>query len=220
MLQEILSNPPHSYIFHEPWFHIGCFQNPQYAEADLKEWVDIKALAQGCSSTDAFLSALMDHIPVVGVKEIDLKLSSVYLKMFPDARVVLIGRDPKDIYESHRMYAERHQGGKLADDFLIQFMGDAMSQIELSKKASNVMCIKYEDLCRNPVWWTEKLALFAGIPEQGEIGHVHKKLIRGDYEMGVHGGKITDKSVDKEHSPEAEEFAGKMVHYRRFWGYE
>lgn len=253
VLAEALTSFPTSFIFREPELGRGRF-NLRPGDAELFEihGVDLNAFQDqfaGRTFSRAIRSRLMGRLPsLVGIfkSEVIDKLSGVvsqfgvkeirhqgwesYLEHFPDRRVILTGRDPRDIYIS--VYHRVRQGKgtwqgpltprALADNLMTEFA----RQLEIAK-GGEFLRIKYEDLCTDPSV-VQKALRFVGSPlfSPGGVGGFNAENPDRREEAELHGGKITDKRVrrwasetDRKLLDAAKETYALMGEYCEFWGY-
>ncbi len=177
------------------------------------------------------LPELQQHIKQIGVKEIKHMGWQNYAQHFPNMRVVMTGRDPRDIYLS--MYYKWKNGTlhwhkpftphTVAEELNIEFKHQ-MAQ----HKNTDCICITYEELCLDPSV-IDKIREFvcSPIPRVGEIGAfvaTHPKRVD---EFQIHGSSITTQRVkrwqtetNKHLVEEAHQVWNLMSDYCVFWGYE
>lgn len=241
LLQEMLTSLPQSFIFHEPLWGRGIFQNPHLAIDALQPYgIDIEQLldveAQG--NLHIFLQKLSEYIIQLGVKEIRLAGWETYAASVIDPRFILTVRDPRDVYISCWKLQQRESNcGPRVRPMTPQSLFDELKpdydrQMEIDASRHDSMWIKYEDLCRDPQETFEQVATFVDSPlsEIGKVGAFHKMLQRGRYESDLHGNNITSKSVSIINSMnpiayskiigEAVEFAVLTQTYWEKWGYK
>ena len=97
-LQEALTDPPHSLILSEPRFNGSVFR----FNKEMKQQIRAAGLVVPKNNNErAALEELNNSVGQVCVKEIRNRGWKGYLNSFKDnIRVILIGRDPRDIYIS------------------------------------------------------------------------------------------------------------------------
>lgn len=253
VLAESLTSFPTSFIFREPELCYGRF-NLRLGDASLFErhGVDLKAFRRrfaGRTISRAIRSRLTGRLPSLvaafrsevieklsgvvsqfGVKEIRHDGWESYLEHFPDTRIILTARDPRDIYISlyHRVRQEKGtwQGPfgpqAVADDLL----GEFRRQMEMIQR-SKCLEVKYEDLCCDP-GVIERVRLFVDSPMShvGKIGGFSASNPQRREEFDLHADRITDKRVRRwasETDAALLEAANKtfalMGEYCEFWGY-
>ena len=254
VLAEALTSFPTSFIFREPELCHGRFNLGQ-GDASLFDGygVDLNAFRRrfaGRTISRAIRSRLMGRLPSLvgtfksevieklsdvvsqfGVKEIRHKGWESYLQYFPCTRIILTGRDPRDIYISMHRRAQKGipwGGGTFTPELVAEeLLADFRYQREM---ADNYPClkIKYEALCRDPGLF-DKIREFAESPLEGigEVGFftgMHP-LRRDEYDL--HTNRVTDQAVnrweresDSRLLGEAQETFDRMGEYSEFWGYE
>lgn len=167
----------------------------------------------------------------VGVKEIRHFGWRHYLRAFPDMRVVLTARDPRDVYISlhNRLKSaegERWRGefnpATVAADLDAQFR----MQLEMAQAAPSIK-IRYEDLCTDPVS-IEPVKAFvqSPVPAMGNVGGFLGSNPRRQDEFALHGNRITDQRVNRwqreanaDLLAQAQEAFDRMDEYCKYWGY-
>jgi hypothetical protein len=248
VLGEALTILPHSFIFNEPrlgectfWLHPGTDVLRQYVDLDgfcrkhrIQAGVRRRLRLDMGYMLRAFKADLLQqispHIPQVGVKEVRHSGWCYYRELFPDMRVILTARDPRDIYLS--MHRRRQDGkatwsGPFTPERVASILNTEFEhQLEMSTKHP---CFKarYEDLCTNPEIYQD-IKKFCGstIPEIGRVGYFNAIDPRRVAEYELHEGQITDKRIHRwktEQDPSLQEEAGQMIGlmagYCEFWGY-
>lgn len=252
VLSEALTLLPYSFIFREPKLGQNRFAIKQSdAALFLEHGIDLYALEKrwrlkgktmrifGQQQEDYMLAAFKDElmprllrcVSQVGVKEIGHSGWRMYLRQFPDMKIVLTGRDPRDIYLSlyyrmksgkaawHGAYTPRAVAEDLNREFRHQ--RDMASVTECLQ-------VKYENLCTDPTM-PEQIKSFirSPIPTIGAVGSFNAvNPVRRD-EYAIHGDQITDRQVnrwkgetDQKLLQEARETFELMAEYCEFWGYE
>lgn len=247
LLQEMFTDAPFSYILHEPWLSAGQFYNKEHLQDTLKEMdVPLSRLFSEDPmqtvydlSIPEFFEKLNGYIAQLGVKEIRLKTVSQYLKWFPDAKVVLTGRNPKDIFLS--CHYKLMRGDTSWRPKYLPFSPEALfaeinedwrKQERLwQEHGSNCLLVRYEDLVEDPEGKWAKIASFieSSLEAPGKVGEFHKKIERGKYETGLHKGSVTRLVKDRWKTEgnlkvleRAVMFASLMgqTGYLDFWGYD
>jgi hypothetical protein len=241
LLQELLTERPVAYMFHEPWFTRGLFENKDVVFETLTDWkIDIEIVNKYVLETRGrwplyvgLLKALQDQIQQVGVKEVRHKGWQVYPRYFKNMQFVLIGRDPRDVFVSRVNYIERwkhlaapgrHKNFSV-DNFFAEVQPDVARLLQIAKE-HNTFRVRYEALIETP-GEIEKLrdAVKSPVRNENYVGRFHGKIQRGKYEVDLHGGKVTSKSIGAwETAPDnvkaqAEAFYTLMKDYNNFWGY-
>ncbi len=235
LLQELLSNMPHSYIFHEPRFTLNIFNNRDSNLEGLKAhselYYSLKELKEPflTNAIDIFKQFSYIQFGVKEVKNLDWKAYSEYIG---NIKFLLLGRDPRDIYISYYYYLLRngfslsHANPKLLFERLYKAF---QKQVEIFDKIDDCVKIRYEDLC-NDEKKIEEIKEFVESPipenETGEIGFFHI-IFSKKYELDLHNKKVTNQSTfrykkekNKEVLSDANKFFNLFNEYNDFWSYE
>jgi len=230
LLEEMLTQLPYSYIFHEPRFY-GIVRNRQVFINDLSGYLNTGQLKRlKLRNLTRFFKST--SISQIGVKEVRNEGWKYYCRTFPDTKFLLTGRDPRDVYLSLHYYHLRSNAWTPKFPFspmgvFKEFHKEHIIQCHLAKHY-NCMKVKYEDLCTNPdVFQKVKTFVKSSIPNVGEIGAFHKQIKRGVYEIQLHQSNLTGRVVDRWKQEknqklveQAYTFAVIMKDYCEFWGYE
>ncbi|OHB35309.1 MAG: hypothetical protein A3G70_02015 [Planctomycetes bacterium RIFCSPLOWO2_12_FULL_39_13] len=241
VLSEALTLLPYSFIFLEPKFGEEKFSiKKRDAEMFLKHGIDLEAFKNNWSGNkqkyiiEAFKRELMPHlasyVSQVGVKEIHHDGWRKYIQYFPEMKILLTGRDPRDIYISLFYRVKSGKGnfsgtfcpGAVADDLNKEFQ----KQLEMHKE-TDCLKIRYEDLCTNENLFDKILTFVESeIPAIGDIGSFNALNPKRQDEYELHGDQITDKRVNRWHHEsdknlvmEAQKTFDLMPEYCEFWGY-
>jgi hypothetical protein len=252
VLAESLTRPPHAFMFLEPRLARGQFRIRDDDAAQFQQHgIDLRAFRERHASRaslfarlwhrrpypsllDAFRHELVPqlarYVSQIGVKEIFHEGWSRYLEQFPQMRVVVTARDPRDIYLSLCDRTARGHGswqGPCTPQAVSKhLLEEFRHQQEMTGKAECLL-IRYEDLCTKPEIY-EKIKAFveSPIPDMGEVGAftAGNPLRRGESQL--HGGRISSKQVarwriesDPDRAQRAQETFDRMEQYCRFWGY-
>lgn len=238
VLSEALTLHPYSFIFREPKLGSGKFKaRPVDVEIFSKYGIDPstfqhrisgvkRELAVECFKKDV-LPELLRVFPQVGIKEIRHKRWGNVYRAFPDMKVVLTGRDPRDIYLSlYHKSVERKIAIEVGGPFTPKNVAENLRQefnyqIEMF---NSVECLKvrYEDLCADSnVFKSIKAFVDSDIPDMGMIGQLSK------YDYLVHGFEVTSKRVyrwkkerDRQVLSEAQSVFDELDDYCQFWDYK
>lgn len=235
VIQEALTELPHSFIFHEPHLGRNRFDIKERFLKDLK--VDVRKLMRP-PTLDNFAKQVMprlkEHTKQIGVKEIENSGWRNYLKYFPDTKFILTGRNPKDIFISIHYWFVRKKSNKWKDgrlltpEVLFQGLNKDFQMQKVMRYECKAKKIRYEDFCNHPdeVMEIMKNHINSPIPSVGEVGGFlsnNPKRI-GEYEL--HGNEITSSRVcrwkrepDKQLVKRANRFYDLMGEYCDFWGY-
>jgi hypothetical protein len=167
----------------------------------------------------------------IGVKEISHQGWGNYVRHFSELKVVMTGRDPRDIYISvYNRWNEKQPTTQqaLTPDSLSAKLNDQF-QIQLALRANtDCMEVRYEDLCLDQsIFKRIKDFVHSPIPTVGEIGQFNIQHPKRKDEYQLHGDKLTRKSVQRwrnEPNRSLVENAHKvfenMPEYTEFWGYK
>lgn len=254
LLSEILTQLPHSFIFHEPHLGKNYFAFQHNDQAKLKPYdVDLARFRKLRLPLAFFfrrlriigyrqdymvqefkhklIPQLSENLFQIGVKEIKHAGWQNYVRHFPEMKVVLTGRDPRDIYIS--MFEKWRRGSMLwkgsfsPNEVAARLRAEFQRQLSL-RTATDTMLVKYEDLCTDPEL-PQKVRDFVNspIPHIGEVGSFVATHPRRVNEYDVHGKQITDKRVnrwrkepDEKLLEDAHAFFSLMDHYCEFWQYD
>ncbi len=245
LLSELLSNPPYSFIFREPGIIRGKFKvkHPEFTNL-LEYGIDLYVLRENFlklpfeTRVDFFkqsmLTGLLSSISQIGIKEIHHENWESLFNTFPNMKVVLTGRDPRDIYISaYYRNLERQKRGRepltlrgntsftpenVAQDLVYEFN----HQVAISKQ---LLClkVKYEELCAQPGIIIAKIKQFVD-DDNLSIGKIG---IYSPYNRRVHGDRITTKQLGRWQTEanlklvkEAHQVFELMKTYCEFWGYD
>lgn len=244
VLAEALTALPHSFIFVEPQFGGNRWSiKPGDTELLAPFGVDLDArreqwLAAGRSPhaldvlRKQIMAPLSGRIGQFGVKEIRHEGWRAYHRAFPDMRIVLTARDPRDIYIS--LYHRQRQGlgtwkgdytpRRVADDLNTQFA----FQMEMHA-AGPTLRVRYEDFTADAAQ-IERIKSFIDSPippaSVGEIGGFLSRAPGRAEEARLHAGSITTQRTgrwreepDSRLREEAVSILGLMSEYAAFWGY-
>ena len=242
VLSEALTHIPFSFIFREPKLGKKKFSIKANDFKIFKQLnVDLAAFKERCLKLKDrnfikefkkdIYQQLKNVVEQIGVKEIRHEGWQDYLHYFPDMKVILTGRDPRDIYISLHNRIKNKKGNwigefsptSVAEDLNRQFQ----FQLEMYK---NTDCYKitYETLCRYPKK-IEEIKAFVGssIPKIGCIGGFNSTNPNRVDEFILHGRGITDKRVNRWENEvnsklreEALECSLRMKEYKEFWEYK
>lgn len=242
LVSEALSQLPYCHIFQEPYLSMGYFFYSDYEfNLFLKNGVNLSELKTQVTSRSSksfvenfrkiCVPNLNRVVKQLGVKEIRLRNWELYANSFPNMKVLLTGRDPRDLYISlHSRYSKNLADWKgkfdpwsVSADLLREFH----RQMEIFDKCDS-MLVKYENLCKDRDLLVKiKKFTQSHIPTVGDVG---KSLSHHPSRIGehiVHGRLITDRSVgrwkneeDARLREEAVQTFELMGEYTRFWKYK
>lgn len=241
VISEALTKIPYCYIFQEPYLAFGYFFYSKYDQKQFRKYGkdlrEIKARLTAASSANGVLNfsetclpELYDVVEQIGFKEIRLKNWRLYKETFPQLRVLITGRDPRDIYISLK---ERYLRGvadwkgafnaqSVSDDLLREFN----RQLEIYDECP-CMLIKYEDFCSSELLMQDILSFTEVNSKCASVvgDSISASGVRRT-EHEIHGGKITSRRSERwkkeknaELLQEAHEVFDRMPEYSKFWGY-
>jgi hypothetical protein len=236
LLSEALTELPRAFVFREPKLFRGRVAlKEDDVERLLALGIDLRDVAARDRRTSpveaakafreevlAPTAAVLDQ---VGFKEIRYGAGwSDVLAELGAVKVVVLARDPRDIYISlayRRRYRRIAMAGEFAPDTVA---ADMLGEIAVQEQiASDTDClrVRYEDLCSDPAV-LPKIRDFVGSPvrESGQIG-----LFKEEFH-GVHGKAMTALRVDRWRTEsdvqllaEANEVAQRLAEYCVTWDY-
>ena len=241
MLCEALTQVPHSLVFNEPNIAFRRFVvRGKETELLLQQGIELRAFVRHWSVLRrrfllyGFKTSLVPRVcesfSQVGIKEIfHANWRKIYTR-FPNLRIVLTARDPRDIYLSLR---GRHLSGaaiwsgefstarvaeKLNEEFRYQ---QEMAQL------MPVLKIRYEDLCSEPGNFQRVLDFVeSDITRIGPLGEFLNSDPNRVEESRIHGGEITDRRVarwkneaEDELIDQAFQVFRQMPEYCDYWEY-
>lgn len=175
---------------------------------------------------DELLPRMQEHVGQVGIKEIHHERWEDVMNAFPEARVVVTARDPRDIYLSlfHKSTRRRRPlrlHGPFSPSVVAEDLDRDFAFLRGIMDRARCHLVRYEDYCSHP---EERLRLrrFVGsrIEGDGDLARL------GTHDQARHGTSVTSRSVarwrdepDPRLRAEAEETFQRMEAYRAFWGY-
>jgi hypothetical protein len=233
LMQEQLTSLPYSFIFHEPRLGEGKFD---IKDRFLEGLPDIKAAMGRERNASSFkrnaLPLLYADIEQIGVKEIHPQGWESYAEEFPDMRVVILGRDPRDHFIS--IYNWIHKRGvrrklfrrqPFTVDNVYQGMRSDFREQRKMAKFCNCIMVKYEDFVSSEDE-INRIKDFVDSPIPRDTKYDSSFLSsyeRRSNEYKFHGGEVTNRSVGRWKTEERvkgfEEYYERMGEYRDFWGY-
>lgn len=215
VLSEALTLLPYSFIFREPNFGKNRFSLKK-SDAELFEKFGVDLIAvkkrcrkKQCSYVDVLFGDLMPllspHVRQVGVKEIRHQGWQHYLRLFPEMKVLLTARDPRDIYLSlyyrflsgHGSWSGEYSPERVAEDL----NGEFYRQLEMVDRVE-CLKVKYEELCESteglpPLFERIKKFVRSEIPETGEIGCFNALHPQRKEEFALHGNRFTKRRLKR-----------------------
>ena len=236
ILQEMLTQSPNSIILHEPRCYGSKFKLQEYHRKVFLQYNSniIKTLENKHTINLKELDKLLlKYVQQWGVKEIRNAGWKNYLGVFPNCKIILTGRDPRDIYISCYNVLQRGKQWKPKfgrfnpTNLYREIMPEFNKQQRLSER-KKVLKIKYEDLCsKENIFPLVCGFVKSPLKETGKIGAFHKVIKIGKYDLKLHKKELTKKMINRwEKEPnkillqKANRFYSLMKDYRNFWGYE
>lgn len=253
VISEALTQLPNAFIFREPHLGKNSFTvkpgdderlRPfgislnQFAQKHLKvafwhrrlRWLGHKQDYMLRVFKQHVCQPLTNHLQQIGIKEISHKGWGYYLIHFPNMKVIVTGRDPRDIYIS--IYRRWEQG--LAPRHLTltpagvsAHLNQEFAQQQAIMANFDHIAFSYETLCLKPTS-LEQIRSFVGSPIQNTIGIGQFNAthpLRTD-EYALHGSTLSNKRVqrwrnetDKKLLAQAQETFDLMPAYTKFWNY-
>lgn len=167
----------------------------------------------------------------VGVKEIKHKGWQHYVRHFPDMKMIMLGRDPRDIYLS--AYRKLQLGGTVwrgpvTPVTIANHLKDQFSRQLAMREIVDCLTVRYEELCTDPCV-RQRILSFCKSPldDVADVGQFLKEHPIRNREYQRHGTTISNKSVyrwqgeqDSALLNDAFECASLMPEYVAFWDYD
>ncbi len=165
-----------------------------------------------------------------GVKEIDNRGWQNYYRHFPEMKVIITARDPRDIYLSvyyrWTKLGRRSQKDVSPDEIAMDLNRQFRIQQAIAETAESY-AVRYEDLCTNPDIVEDILKFVQSpLPSPGRVGGFNLLHPRRRDEYERHAGQITRKSVarwqretDTALVARAQRVFDLMPEYCAYWGY-
>ncbi|RME85746.1 MAG: sulfotransferase [Caldilineae bacterium] len=253
LLSEVLTSLPYAFIFREPHIGKNTFRvKPDDVHRfatygfDLQAFLRYRLIFAFLLRRLRFFAFPQDYmvrqfkyelVPQLaktvlqwGVKEIDNRGWQHYYRHFPEMKVIITARDPRDIYISfyyHWRKRTRRDEREISPENVAM---DINRQFQIQREIADVAesyAVRYEDLCTNPDM-VKDIMKFVQSPLTlpGQVGafnllHPHR---RDEYE--VHAGRITTKRIARWQREEdttlvarAQRVFDLMPEYCAHWGY-
>jgi hypothetical protein len=232
LVQEIFTEIPYSFIFHEPKLHSNLFNvNNKHLSEILKLGINIKSILKPPSLRkfkDEVIPMLEKYIMQIGIKEIINTNWENYIEIFPNTKVILLGRDPRDLYISIYEWKSRARRISQLQPKTMNMLKDQMKNQPLIFKNASTLKVKYEDLCLNKEETILKMKEFvkSPIPKSGKVGGFLSSFSKRKNEYIKHGDEITTNSIGRWRNEEkrlvkqANRFFNDVSDYCDFWGYK
>lgn len=212
LVQELLTEQDKSFIFHEPRFGDGIWQFEEHDRRYLRKWGwDPPKFS---TIGDTWKWFMEDKGIQIGAKEVRNNGSALYYDSWQgNARLIVVDRDPYDIYmscvgmmmRSNADFTWRPQYLPLS---AINLFREVKPEIWLINKLwdhyYHVLCkriVDYVDLC-NFTGFEDLYTFCESDVTKPDVGGYHAILARGKYEIDKHKGQITQGSIKYEYSGE------------------
>lgn len=250
VLSELLTSPPTSFIFREPNLARGKYEpHPDDTETLRPLGADPAAFHARWSGwwrrrvarnapkrlvrafRDELVKPLHTSVEQIGVKEIAHEGWERYAEVFPEMRVLVLGRDPRDVYLS--MLDRRRKGlGQLVGETLTperaaELLLPEFEHQRAMERALPTLRITYERLCTDPTAFDDVCThTDSPLTAPGTAGQFNEKNPQRQEEAAIHAGALTAKRIDRWRSLEDDatraacaEMYERMRTYAEFWGY-
>ncbi len=248
VLSEALTSLPERFIFREPklaknrftakksdiellrkyGIDLQPFVDRWSKKSPIQRWVKHGKLISKFKSE--IMPQLLAVISQIGVKEIHHSNWKAYYSHFPDMKIILTARDPRDIYISVYNRAIKGIGtfksGLSAKQLARDLNREFKCQLQMFDTGSS-MKVRYEDFCLDKTILSNILS-FVGDQSNaiGDIGAFNALNPIRQEEYKLHGNKISDIRVNRwQHESDLEVVANAqkvftlMPEYTEFWGY-
>ncbi|MEK7729988.1 MAG: sulfotransferase [candidate division KSB1 bacterium] len=248
VLSEALTSLPHSFIFREPRVAENRFSvHDSDAELFLQKfgvdlldferrwWPKRKLIPEAFKNE--LLPQLLPLVGQIGIKEIRHDRWRRLFRLFPEMKILLTARDPRDIYLSLHDKVKNDRvtwSGIFSPDgvFCAEAVAEGLNaefreQLAMLETA-DCLKVKYEDLCADPAKF-EQAKSFVGsaLGRVGEVGafNAANPMRLGEYKL--HGNAITGRRIQRWQNETEEKLLAEaqrtfdlMPKYCRFWEYQ
>ena len=241
MLCEALTQSPHSFVFNEPNVATNRFvvrdnEREQLAEHGIdlegfvRRWSTLRRRFLFHGFRRRLVPQISAHYHQVGIKEIFNDGWERIVDAFPDVRIVLTARDPRDVFLSLRgRYLAGHAiwEGPFTPDRVAESLNHEFRHQQSMADHHDVFRIRYEDLCLEPDRIQDLYRFVSSdITSVGPLGQFLASDAKRVAEGAMHGGVISDKRVARWRSLDDESLASDaqrvfdlMPDYCAFWNY-
>ena len=125
---------------------------------------------------DRIVQPLAERVEQVGIKEVRHDGWEHVVAAFPDLRVVAIGRDPRDVYLSHRGRVLKKGNALPTPEAFADEIDRQFSLQHALVDATESLAIRYEDLCRDPdVLERVREHVQSPVEGTGSVGAIHRR---------------------------------------------
>lgn len=170
-------------------------------------------------------------IEQIGVKEIFHRGWERYARAYPDMRVVVLGRDPRDIYLS--LLDRRSAGvGLIAGQpfspaSVASSLNEEFGRQRRLAERFDAMRVRYEDLCSDAGLASQILSFVdSPLPAPGRAGQFNAANPQREAEAAVHGGSVTTRRTERWRTvkdpdliAQVADVASLMREYMAYWEY-
>jgi hypothetical protein len=250
VLAELLTDPPRSFVFREPGVARGRYElHPDDADTLRPLGTDPRAfhdrwrgfvrrrIARHAPARfvrafcDELVTPLSARVEQIGVKEIAHDGWERCARAFPGMRVVVLGRDPRDIYLSmldRRRKNVGHLTGELTPERAASLLLPEFTRQRAMIDALPSLAITYERLCTDPTAFDDIRAhVDSPLEHPGDAGRFNEANPQRRDEAAIHAGALTTKRTarwrtveDPDLRAQCRELFDRMRDYAEFWGYE
>lgn len=241
MLCEALTQVPHSIVFNEPNVASNNFViRAAESEILLGQDINLRAFVDRWSRVRRYflfygfrtrlIPALHRSFAQIGVKEIFHANWQKVAAAFPDMRIILTARDPRDIYLSLRgryRAGTAIWNGEFSPIRVADKLNEEFAHQQAMARQHSVLKVRYEDLCMDPQVMQQVLDFVqSDIAKVARLGEFLKSDSKRVAEGNIHGGEITGRRVarwkderNSEVADEALQVFRAMPGYCDFWEY-
>jgi len=234
VLSRSLTLPPYAFIFQEPGYPRGRFGvTPRTLEAfreldlNLQKFIRRGKRIHRSKRVENIGRTVFPKVCRVvqqtGVKEIRHEGWEKIPRLFPNLKVIITARDPRDIYLSlaHKWEDRQEDAGFRLNpvDLSLHLLEEFAHQKAMMARL-DYMLVRYEDFCRHRALYDRiKEFVRSPIPDIG--------LIEGRGDGKQHGSEITTLRVCRWKTEENEQWLAEaertfdlMPEFNEFWGYD
>lgn len=177
---------------------------------------------------DRIVLPLSAQLQQVGIKEVRHDGWEHVVGAFPGLACVAIGRDPRDVYLSHRARVLKRGNDLPSPAAFAEEIGRQFQMQRGLVQATGALTIRYEDLCTDAETLSRVRAhVQSPVTGVGSVGQFTSAQTLRQSEAALHGSVLTDRRVERwARETDAEALTAAMEVFRRldaytaFWGYE
>lgn len=176
---------------------------------------------------DHIVCPLLNNVDQVGIKEVRHDGWEHVVDAFPDTSCVAIGRDPRDMFLSHRTRVMK-KGNQVPTPAAFAEEIDRQFRLQSAlAEATTALLVRYEDLCLDPlVLGRIRAHVQSPVEGDGEVGTFTSSQALRRHEAALHGSSLSDRrvarwarEVDEEALAAAHEVFDLLTSYTSYWGY-